>query len=155
RRTAPPARRRESGVLGLAERARSQPEHHILYSLPDSLFSLLPGLRHALLNRPLDEALQIVAEGVALALGRAVARIWIADLAPWTAGTSRAGGIELLPALRPRAQAMGTGHGAAQRIAPPSGAVATTDERSLADPLLEEVMATRRSVVVFDAVGHP
>src|SRR5262249_13216684 len=120
----------------------------------------LPGLRHAILNRPLEEALRIVAEGLALALAPAAARLWIADLALWAGGATRTGGLELLPALRLRAQGLSAGSRGSASISsatPTSyeGNEFPTNESVVVDPLITEVAAARRPTVLFDAVGHP
>src|SRR5262245_60892128 len=62
RRATPRGRVRESGVLGLAGRARLFSDQAIPYLLPDSLATTLPTIRQALFSRPLEDALRAVAE---------------------------------------------------------------------------------------------
>jgi signal transduction histidine kinase/PAS domain-containing protein len=148
-------RKRTTGVLGLAERARQEPDWQTLLSLPDALFSALPPLRQAVLNHPLDEALRLVAEGLALALAPAAARIWIAELSAWSGGASRVGGSGLLPALRLRARARALGTGLLADVSAPDRDPSDGEDAAAADPLLAEVAATRSATILFDAVGHP
>jgi signal transduction histidine kinase/PAS domain-containing protein len=151
-RTTGKPRKRGSGVSGLAERARLLPEWQTLLSLPDALFSALPTLRQAILNRPLDEGLPLIAEGLALALAPAVARIWIADVTAWSGGASRVGGSGMSPALRLRAHSHSTAPGDPLG-GPPHGDEHGESARS--DPLVEEVSSARAPTILFDAVGHP
>jgi signal transduction histidine kinase len=184
--------RRGSGVQGLARRARVEPlepEGQTLYGLPDPLLVALPALRQAILEGPLDIALRSVAEGLVLVLSPAVARIWIADVAPmtaWSDADSRIGGLELLPALTLRAQARSAGRheppdvqqstkgderragGSDPVPADRDGDGASSDPRSdapypldpspeppMPDPLIADVAAARRPVVLLDADEHP
>ena len=153
-----PARKRGSGALGLAGRARL-PEWQALLALPDALFSALPALRQAILNAPLDEALALVADGLASALAPAAARIWIADVAPWSSSASRVGGSGIAPGLRPRARSFANERGQLASRAPSTtvtaGAGKMEHEGASGDPLLEEVASARRPTLLFDAVGHP
>ncbi len=152
RRNTGATRKRNSGIPGLGGRARALPEWQTLLSLPDALFSALPALRQGILNRSLDEALQLVADGLALALVPAAARIWIADVTPWSGGVSRVGGSGMFPALRLRARAHATGQGALSSV---PAAMRETSEDATLDPLLAEVAASRSPTLLFDAVGHP
>jgi signal transduction histidine kinase/PAS domain-containing protein len=172
-------RPRESNIAGLGERARIEYEPRLPAALPDPLAILLPGLRQALLNRPFDEAAPLVAEGLAAALAPAAVQIWIADPVPGGDDeATRPGGQELLPTLRPRATAR-----ALTRTAPdprllsptaiPAGPV-TMSAPALSSsthqaygspalpsiparpgPLLADVAAARKPLVLFDAAGHP
>jgi signal transduction histidine kinase len=135
-------------------------EAHAALPLPDPLFVALPDLRRALLDNALDTALRIVAEGLAGALGPAVAQVWIADPAPWTSEQVRAGGIELFPSLRPRAMGRSL-----IRAYPGAGTPSQSGsgEKSCPllrlpmrdDPLISEVATARRPVVLFGADEHP
>jgi len=157
RRTTGAPRKRNSGIPGLGERARALPEWQTLLSLPDVLFSALPALRQGILNRPLDDALQYVAEGLVLALVPATTRIWIADVTPWSGGASRVGGSGMFPALRLRARAHALSQGALSSVPAAirvAGEDATLDPPVL-DPLVAEIAASRRPALLFDAVGHP
>jgi signal transduction histidine kinase len=152
-------RARENTVAGLAERVRTQADPRPALPLPDPFFVALPELRQALLNKPLDVALRLVAEGVAGTLAPAAVQFWIADPASWASEQIRAGGLELIPSLRPRA--MGRAATRAYREpaaeAPPDGDVLCPLPRLplRPDPLIEEVLATRRPVVVLDPGEHP
>ncbi len=153
-----PARKRGSGALGLAGRAWL-PEWQALLALPDALFSALPTLRQAILNAPLDEALALVADGLASALAPAAARIWTADVAPWSASASRVGGSGIAPGLRLRARSFANERGQLASRAPstttPAAATRPKNDGASGDPLLDEVAGARRPTLLFDAVGHP
>jgi signal transduction histidine kinase/PAS domain-containing protein len=142
RRTSSGARRRESGVLGLTERAQSQPERHTLFALPDALLLAAPTIRKALLDGTLESAGQGLVETLALILAPAVVRLWIVQPTSWTGNASRVGGVELSPLLRLRAQAAFPSelHDSLEGNPSPSGV-------SL-DPLVEEVVTTRQPVIV-------
>jgi signal transduction histidine kinase/PAS domain-containing protein len=180
-------------VHGLAQRARTEPlspAEQTLYGLPDPLLVALPALRQAILNGPLDAALQTMAEGLVRTLAPAVARVWIANVAPiaaWSEAGSRVGGVELLPALGLRAAAHSTsqaiqpragdtelGNASSAALCRPASPDPTDDGGSpdlapnpyadaygdlpadpVPDPLIADVAAARRPVVLFDAVGHP
>ncbi|MGH2486253.1 MAG: GAF domain-containing protein, partial [Ktedonobacterales bacterium] len=156
------ARGRESTILGLGERARAQfEEQRPILPLPDPFFVMLPELRQALLNKPLDTSLRELAEGVATALAPAVVQVWIADPAPWANEQARIGGQELIPMLRPRAMGRAVTRAYAE---PGSSTPETTDSPAScalprlpmrSDPLIEEVVATRRPVLLFAADTHP
>ncbi len=172
-------RPRESNIAGLGERARIQYEPRLPAALPDPLAVLLPGLRQALLNRPFDEAAPLVAEGLAAALAPAAVQIWIADPVPGGDDeTARPGGQELLPTLRPRATARALTR-AVPVPYPPSPAALAADSAAISipalassahqayaspaspsiparpGPLLADVVAARKPLVLFDAAGHP
>jgi signal transduction histidine kinase len=153
------SRPRESNILGLAERARLAIEPRQLLPLPDPLFVALPGIRQALLNSTLDDGLRAAAEALASALAPAVVQVWIADPAPWTSEQQRAGGLELAPALRPRAAARAMIPSAIEAETTPlietlaSGPLPRLLVR--ADPLVDEVATLRRPVVLFAADEHP
>lgn len=152
---------RESTIFGLGERARAQfEEQRPTLPLPDPFFVMLPELRQALLNKSLDTSLRELAEGVATALAPAVVQVWIADPAPWANEQARIGGQELIPVLRPRAM----GRAITRAYAEPGSAPDAAEEPAACalprlpmrpDPLIEEVVATRRPVLLFAADDHP
>lgn len=175
-------RPRESNIAGLGERARIEYEPRLPAALPDPLAVLLPGLRQALLNRPFDEAAPLVAEGLAAALAPAAVQIWIADPVPGGDDeAARPGGQELLPTLRPRATARALTRTAPDprlpRLTSPTAipaAPVTVSAPALSSsthqaygspalpsipvrpgPLLADVVAARKPLVLFDAASHP
>lgn len=158
RRSSSRVRPRESNVVGLGERTRAQagatsePSQRLL-PLPDPLALALPALRHALLNRPLDEAARVLAEGFVAALAPAAAQVWIADPAPWSQPQHRSGAQELAPRLRPYAIATAT-----TRADEPSNSPAGRSAgmpTSQPNALIDEVATTRRPIVLFDAAAYP
>lgn len=153
RRTAGPARVRESHIPGLAERARRSSAPPPLLPLSDALALALPGMRNALLNRPFDEAVGIVAEGFATALAPAAIQIWIADPAAWSAEQDRAGGHELSPLLRMRATAAMPAGGSTAAAEPTAETPAPPTLSP--DALIAEVATHRRPLLLFDAAAHP
>ncbi|HUY79493.1 MAG TPA: GAF domain-containing protein [Ktedonobacterales bacterium] len=191
---------RESGVLGLGERARNTLERRSLTPLLDPLLTALPGMRHELLNTPIEDGLRALAQTLAATLAPAAVQCWLTDPASWSAESGRVGGAELAPALRLRATAAASAPdevllvggpeqadesadapaGASDRAADgaatsrplfaPTGAggagasssgammVAGASLPRLsvpADPLIAEVVASRRPVTLFDADTHP
>ena len=152
---------RESTILGLAERARQHiEEQRPILPLPDPFFVILPELRQSLLNKALDTSLRELAEGVALAVAPAVVQVWISDPAPWANEQARIGGQELIPMLRPRAMGRAVARGYADHGSPaeePESAESCELPRlpMRPDPLVEEVVATRRPVLLFGADDHP
>ncbi len=102
-----PARKRprESSIVGLGERARQNAGASHFAALPDRLVIDTASLRHALLNRPLDEALTSLTTQVAAALAPAVAQVWLPEASPLAGDTATAGGQELAPTLTLRASA--------------------------------------------------
>lgn len=158
RRSSSRARPRESNVVGLGERTRAQagatsdlPQR--LLPLPDPLALALPALRHALLNRPLDEAARILAEGLVAALAPAAAQVWIADPAPWSQPQERSGAQELVPRLRPYAAARAITRADEPLSSPATSAAGTPVPRP--DALIDEIATTRRPIVRFDAATYP
>lgn len=158
RRSAGRTRTRESNVVGLGERARAQSgatgdSSQRLLPLPDPLALALASLRHALLNRPLDEAAHMLAEGLVAALAPAAAQVWIADPAPWSQTQERSGAQELAPRLRLYAIAKAT----TRAGEPSSGLAASSAGMSVTRPdvLIDEVATTRRPIVLFDAAAYP
>jgi signal transduction histidine kinase len=104
----------------------------------------LAPIRRALLDQPLDDALRVAGQTLEGVFAPAAIRVWLADPAPWLGEASRAGGLELPPALRlrlaigplatqPRAAAAPE---AAESAAPP------------ADPIVEHVLAHRRPLLL-------
>jgi signal transduction histidine kinase len=173
RRTATRRRVRESGVLGLAGRARLLSEQATSYLPPDSLATALPSIRQALFARPLDDALRSVAEELAGALSPAAVQIWVAEPALAAGERGKVGGLELTPTLRLRATAR-----AAVRDRLEAGLEAFSPASSVPgvplpqgadaslggsmprwpphhDPLLEEVVTRRQPVTMQDAREHP
>jgi signal transduction histidine kinase len=152
-------RARENTVAGLAERAHTQADPRPALPLPDPFYVALPELRQALLNKPLDVALRLVAEGVAGTLAPAAVQFWIADPASWASEQSRAGGLELIPSLRPHAMGRAATRAFREPAAetPPDGDVLCLLPRLplRPDPLIEEVLAARRPVVLLDPGEHP
>src|SRR5262249_9714013 len=109
-------------------------------------------------HRPFDEAVPLVAEGLVVALAPAVVQIWIADASPLAGGQGRIGGQELAPTLRLRALARTASRSSDERASRAESANTLTGSMrregrpSLApDPLVEEVAAARRQVVLYDA----
>ena len=171
RRTNGPMRGRESGVLGLAERARLASERQVISPLLDPLLTALPTLRRALLNAPLDDALRQIGDTITQALAPAALQFWIADPAPLIGG-ARPGGQQLLPTVHLRASATAltrmsdAASGALANdlfVATPTAPLATPvpplpDTNGLhatPDPLIDEALATRRPVILNDADEHP
>ncbi|MGZ3581256.1 MAG: GAF domain-containing protein [Ktedonobacterales bacterium] len=157
RRSSGRLRPRDSNVVGLGERARvssgaaSEPPQQLLPH-PDPLALALPTLRHALLNRPLDEAARILAEGFVAALAPATAQVWIADPAPWSQ-QQRSGAQELAPRLRPYAIATATTRADEPASSPIGSSAGVAVPRH--DALIDEVATTRRAVILFDAAISP
>ncbi|HEX6798399.1 MAG TPA: GAF domain-containing sensor histidine kinase [Ktedonobacterales bacterium] len=143
------ARTREIDFTGLAGRAR-EPLAPPPLALADAFALALPGLRHALLDRPFEEAVGVVAEGIATTLDPARAEVWIAEPAAWSSASAHVGGQELPPVLRLRARGIAAGadvnrdalHGATH---PPS---------SQPGQLVAEVAATRRSMVLHEGAAQ-
>ncbi|HEY7094576.1 MAG TPA: GAF domain-containing protein, partial [Ktedonobacterales bacterium] len=147
RRNSAGGRRRESGILGLTERAL--PERQTLFALPDALLLAAPTIRKALLEGTLESAGQGLTETLALTLAPAIVKLWIVQPTPWTGNASRVGGVELSPSLRLRAQA---GFPAELRQA------AEGDPGHSGfhlDPLVEEIVATRQPVILHQPKEHP
>ena len=156
--TDPPARRRsttggararEINFTGLGERARESLAPPPL-PLPDDFAHALPGMRHALLDQPFDQAASIVAEGIATTLSPAHAEVWIAEPAAWNSSLARAGGQELTPSLRLRASADAPLH-------PREGSELAPEVATMPRPgaLVAEVIANRRPMVLHEASGQP
>jgi signal transduction histidine kinase len=160
---------RESGVLGLAGRARLLSDQTIPYLPPDSLATALPAIRQALVSRPIEDALRIVAEELAGALAPAVVQFWIAEPASSADELGKIGGMELTPTLRLRATARAAvrdlieaGPGALNSATSvqnadvsAAGAGGMPRWPSHRDALLNEVMARRQTVKIADAHEHP
>ncbi len=166
---------RESGVLGLGERARAPLERRTLPPVLDPLLTALPTMRQTLLNTPIEDGLRAMAQTLATMLAPAAVQCWLTDPAAWSSERDRVGGAELTPALRLRAAAAASGldeppmSAGAPVASGPFGAAteAATSARSNvagaslprlaipADPLIAEVAATRRPVTLFDADAHP
>lgn len=125
----------------------------------DPLITALPDMRQALLNHTFDEGLRLMTEALALALAPAIAQAWIADPTSWTSEQGRIGGLELFPTLRPRAVARADGRPATPSTEPlalnPSASGSSARPSLQPDPLTEEVVVARRSVVLFDADDSP
>jgi signal transduction histidine kinase/PAS domain-containing protein len=149
RRTSAGARRRESGILGLTERAQALPERQTLFTLPDALLLAAPTIRKALLDGTLESASQGLVETLALTLAPAIVTLWIVQPTPWAGNASRVGGVELSPSLRLRAHAAFPGE-LRQTVA----SDLSRDDGGM-DPLVEEVVTSRQSVVIHDALEHP
>ena len=163
--------KRESNIVGLVERARLTSELKPILPLPDPLFVALPGMRRALLNRTLDEAAHLLTTELASALAPAVTQLWIADPTPWSSEQERVGGQEVAPTLRARAQARvaaylandqpitsGPLSSSPAHEALPAGAAANGSHPRLpaqTNALIEEVIATRRPILLFEADLHP
>jgi signal transduction histidine kinase len=146
RRNSAGGRRRESGILGLTERAL--PERQTLFALPDALLLAAPTIRKALLDGTLESAGQGLVETLALTLAPAIVKLWIVQPTPWTGNASRVGGVELPPSLRLRAHA---GFPAELRHA-------AEGEQSHSglylDPLVEEIVATRQPAIIYQPGEH-
>jgi signal transduction histidine kinase len=166
RRAAGRARSRESGITGLGERAHLAHQQMLLNFLPDPFVVALPALRQALLNRPFEEGLTALCDGLVAALAPAVSQIWIAEPAPWMSESARVGGRQLVPALRLRARARATTRPApeaADLTAPASVSPLQREEMvpggsarsTTVDPLVQEVAATRRPVLLHVPGEHP
>ncbi len=164
--------KRESNIVGLVERARLTTELKPILPLPDPLFVALPGMRRALLNRTLDEAAQLLTSELASALAPAVVQLWIADPMPWSSEQERVGGQELTPVFRARAQARVAASPASDQYNTPSGSLSSSPTHEAlptgslangshsrlpaqANALIEEVVATRHPIMLFEADLHP
>ena len=102
------SRGRESGVVGLVERARLTPSLLGMGPLLDPLLSSMPAMRAALLNRSLDDALRIAGAHLAASLAPCVLQVWIAEPAVWSGPNEQIGGLELFPTLRLRVSVTAT-----------------------------------------------
>jgi signal transduction histidine kinase/PAS domain-containing protein len=153
------SRGRESAVIGLVERARLTPSLLGMGLLLDPLLSSMPSMRSALLNRALDDALRSAGAHLAASLAPSVLQVWIAEPAVWSGPNEHIGGLELFPTLRLRAclvavtpSAPPVGPAGAERAAVPDDlptGVTISREPAATDPLIEEVAATRRPVILF------
>jgi len=150
------SRGRESAVIGLVERARLTPTLLGMGLLLDPLLSAMPTMRSAVLNRSLDDALRIAGAHLAASLAPCVLQVWIAEPAVWSGPNEHIGGLELFPTLRQRvrltaeptsAPAVGS-DGPVLQDALPAG-VTLSREPAATDPLIEEVAATRRPLVLI------
>ncbi len=156
RRSGMRSRGRESAVIGLVERARLTPSLLGMGPLLDPLLSAMPTMRSALLNRSLDDALRIAGSHLAASLAPCVLQVWIAEPAVWSGPNEHIGGLELFPTLRLRAHLTalagatrsGGSDGPVAPEALPDG-VTISREPAATDPLIEEVAATRRPLVMF------
>jgi signal transduction histidine kinase len=165
-------RARQSGVLGLGERARLATAPSTASFLPDALAAALPSMRLALLNSTLEEGLRTLADGLSQALAPAATQLWIADLATWLGEEARIGGQQLMPSLRLRATSSATtAPGPEPKTAPtmidgapqpPADAAAggnpgISQSRWSLTPnaLVAEVAAGRRSILLRDPAGQP
>ncbi|MGH2515271.1 MAG: GAF domain-containing protein, partial [Ktedonobacterales bacterium] len=161
RRASQRGRPRESGIAGLAERARAVSDQRPLLPLPDPLAAALPAMRAALLNAALDDALRTLVETLSGALAPAAAQVWIADPIPWTSEQGRVGGLELFPTLRPRALAQSGSEASTSSIVAPTARPGARGGESLPhmparpDALIEEVATTRNAAIHFAADDHP
>ncbi len=162
RRAAGRGHSRESGVTGLVERARLASS---TFSTPllDPLFSALPSMRHALLNRALDDALRVSGAQLGASLAPSVIQFWIADPGVWGGETDRVGGLELFPTLRARvtvtaarmdSSASDQGVDPSASASSPLPGVTVTRDPVSTDPLIEEVASSRRAVILNDADTH-
>ncbi|HZC08203.1 MAG TPA: GAF domain-containing protein [Ktedonobacterales bacterium] len=149
------SRGRESGVIGLVERARLTPTLLGMGLLLDPLLSAIPTMRSALLNRSLDDAVRIAGAHLAASLAPSVAQVWIAEPAVWSGPNEQIGGLELFPTLRLRASLAAEPASAATSDANASSAndlppgVTYSREPAPTDPLIEEVATTRRPLVLM------
>jgi signal transduction histidine kinase len=157
------SRGRESGVIGLVERARLTPSLLGMGPLLDPLLSSMPAMRAALLNRSLDDALRIAGAHLAASLAPSVLQVWIAEPAVWSGPNEQIGGLELFPTLRLRVCATGEapsaprlgsdGPAAATDQLPPG--VTISREPAATDPLIEDVAAARRPIVLYNDDDRP
>ena len=133
------SRGRESNIAGLVERSRQAAVDRPLLPLPDLLLSTMSSLRQLLQSSTLDESANRVIDGLAETLSPAVAQLWLADLTPWGSETNRAGGLEVAPLMRVRAQ---------------SG---TESQRSTTRPsaLIAEVATLRKPLVLYETDLYP
>ena len=151
------SRGRESGVVGLVERARLTPSLLGMGPLLDPLLSSMPAMRAALLNRSLDDALRIAGAHLAASLAPCVLQVWIAEPAVWSGPNEQIGGLELFPTLRLRVSVTATAvtaprlgavsDGPATDQLPPG--VTISREPAATDPLIEEVAVARRPIVLY------
>ncbi len=165
RRTGVRSHPREGGVQGLVERTRLGADLSGLPFLPDPLMRALPSMRSALLNGALDGAVRTVLTELTRALAPAAAQMWIADPSSWLRESARMGGHELFPSLRLRGVAVsGIAEGQATRdehdehdehgtsSPPPSNGARSS---AVPDALVEAVVSTRQSLVLFNVADHP
>lgn len=156
------SRGRESAVIGLVERARLTPSLPGMGLLLDPLLSAMPTMRSAVLNRSLDDALRIAGAHLAASLAPCVLQVWIAEPAVWSGPNEHIGGLELFPTLRLRAHLTASTPSAAPNgpnilnasnvsnapDALPAG-VTISREPAATDPLIEEVAATRKPIIML------
>jgi signal transduction histidine kinase/PAS domain-containing protein len=150
---------RESGVTGLAGRARLAPTGFPT-PLLDPLLSALPAMRHTLLNRALDDALRAAGAQLAASVPPSVIQFWIADPGIWGGETDRVGGLELFPTLRARvtitAERLEVSSAASlENSATQPPGVTVSHEPIATDPLIEEVASSRHAVTLHDADASP
>lgn len=167
RTTSGPASRksRESGISGLAERARQQGDTAGIQLPADPLTPMLSQLRAAIYTVAFDEALHVIARELALALAPAVTQLWITDAAPWATAQEPLGGRAIPPSMRLRAAARVATRGCletgAAALTPAGTGGELAPEASLPhwpphdDPLLAEVISVRRTVLVESLTSHP
>ncbi len=149
RRTTNSGRARGINFTGLGERAR-EPLAPPPLPLPDDFARALPALRQSLLDQPFDQAVSMAAEGIAGTLCPARAEVWIAEPAAWNSSIARAGGKELSPTLRLRAWSEAPVVHATSAARPPDAATMPRP-----GPLVNEVIANRRPIVLHDAGAQP
>ncbi len=162
RRAAGRGHARESGVTGLAERARLA-SSNFATPLLDPLLNALPAMRHTLLNRALDDALRAAGAQLGASLAPSVVQFWIADPGVWGGETDRVGGLELFPTLRARvtvtaahveSATVGLGEEPSGQAAALPPGVTISREAIATDPLIEEVASARHMVILNDADTH-
>ncbi len=117
--------------------------------------AVLAEIRRALLDHALDDGLHLAAHLLANAFAPAHVEMWLADQTPSSGELGRAGGLELVPALRLRAAA-GSGHSpaaAAQDM--PEGGFAPSAPLAPRhpDPIVEDIAAIRRPIVLAEVAN--
>lgn len=158
RRSTVRSRTRESNIAGLGQRARQTGDVRAYLPLPDPIYFNAHTLRQALLNRPLDEALTIVTEGLASALAPAAVQVWLADAAPLAGEQGRTGGQELVPIFRLRAMARADVVGGPPLPETPDFAAsnpAGVRPHASLDPFLQDVVNARGPVVLHERDTQP
>jgi signal transduction histidine kinase len=136
-----------------------QPASHTAARGPTTsrVLSALGAIRRTLLEDPLDEGVRLCAHDLADTFAPALAQVWIAEPSPRLDGVGGAGGQELFPHVRLRAEvavALGIPPGSLPGLAAPTrGVLPPQPAPRPADRAIEHVTSGRRALLVDAA--HP